>query len=452
MTDMQPLPHHALAEESVIGAVMRQPDVMARLTTLGADEFYRPKMRAIWRAMIDLWSRNAPIDYASLATRLEAPDLIGASVTLLDLSEISLSTPTAANVEHYASLVSSAATQRKLVDVAQRLAESAWRSGADVEALMAQAEGWLSAARPRSSSRDLYTPQRWAEEFYADLDARANGKRTAITTGLDAIDQMTLGLESGRLYLLMGTPGTGKSELAMQIAMHAAQTHGTSVFASLEMSAIELAHRFARISYKIDRNRLAKGQLDEIEWQRATDAMNAMVRSRFWPSTPRGHYTTADLRNDCLEAQAQGGKLSLIVADYVQRFDDGDGVPAHREINVGMAAKNLKSLAREFGCPVLAPVQPNRDYVQRVSDKRPKLSDLRESGKLEQEADFVLGLFREEKHDEHTSNRGICEVHVLKNRPGIGDADGFRRLVWIGHKYGDLTGRLELPIEEFDAA
>lgn len=185
----------------------------------------------------------------------------------------------------------------------------------------------------------------------------------------------------------------------------------------------------------MDRNKLAKGDLTEDELDLSVKVMNAMQASRLWPASPSGKYTTADLRADALEVQAQTGHVALIVADYVQRFDDGDGVPAHREINVGMVAKGLKSLAREFKCPVLAPVQPNREYVNRPN-KRPILPDLRESGKLEQEADMVLGLFREEKHGEvEASERGVAELHVLKNRSSVGDSDGFRKLRWGETRY-----------------
>jgi replicative DNA helicase len=220
----------------------------------------------------------------------------------------------------------------------------------------------------------------------------------------------------------------------MQIAMHVGRTHGPVLLASLEMSAVELAHRYARISRGMDRNRLAKGNLSEHEMAELAAVMNEIAVGNLWPATPRSHYTTTDLRADAIDVRAKAGHVALIVADYVQRFDDGDHVAAHREINVGMTVKALKSLAREFGCPVLAPVQPNRDYVGRAN-KRPLLSDLRESGKLEQEADVVLGLYRDEKHNEDTRDRGVAEVHMLKNRSGVGQSEGMRKLAWRQTRY-----------------
>jgi replicative DNA helicase len=431
-------PHDTHAEESVLGAVLKRPSVVGSLIHLPPADFYNDRYRVIWRAMLDLWQRNIGIDYTSLNARLQSAEYAAAQVGVADLATIDLSVPSAANVEHYARLVMDAATQRRFIDAAQKIAEHAWRRSIDVDDLASKAESFITAARPRQSRRDLYTPERWAEAFMEDLESRATGARTAVTTGLLDLDDMTLGLEAGALYLLMATPGTGKTELAMQIGMHVGRAHGPVVFASLEMSAVELAHRYARISNGMDRNKLAKGRLDDRERVTALGVMNQMQESRFWPASPRGHYTTADLRADALEVQATAGRVSLIVADYVQRFRDRVSDRSSREENVGAVAENLKSLAREFGCPVLAPVQPNREYVSRVS-KRPLLSDLRESGKLEQEADVVLGLFRDEKHNEDTEDRGVTEIHMLKNRSGVGDADGVRKIVWRSTRYDNFT-------------
>lgn len=443
-------PHSTNAEECVLGAVLKQPSVVSILTHLPADDFYTPRYRMIWRAMLDLWHRNVPIDFATLDARLQGPDMAQAQVGLLDLSTINLLVPAAANVEHYAQLIMNAATQRRYIEAANTIAQRSWPRSIDVDALAEQAEALLTAARPRRSRRDLYDPERWAEAFRDDLEARSDGQRTAVETGLVDLDKMTLGLESGGLYLLMGTPGTGKTELAMQIAIHVGQQHGAVVFASLEMSAVELAHRYARITRGMDRNRLAKGTLDSEEGQRASEVLNAMTTSRFWPVSPSAHYTTSDLRADAFEVRAKAGRVALIVADYVQRFRDRSTSTSSREENVGLVAENLKSLAREFGCPVLAPVQPNREYVNRTgpNGKRPILSDLRESGKLEQEADVVLGLYRDEKHDDQTRDRGIAEVHMLKNRSGVGNSEGMRKIVWRGNRYENyLPDRAHDPAE-----
>lgn len=437
-------PHDLQAEESVLGAVLKSPLVLAKLGDLRPEDFYDLRHRAIWRAMTDLWERSLPVDYTSIASTLRRLELYEQSGGMLYLSEINLAVPTAAHADHYAQLIAKAATQRRYIDAAQSIAETWWRDGVDIDEALARTEALLSAARPSESRHDLYDPQRWADAFMDDLEARSTGQRTAVMTGIGALDTMTLGLEAGGLYLLMGTPGTGKTELAMQIGMHVAQTHGTVLFASLEMSAVELAHRFARISRGVNRNRLATGALSGDEEPLVNQVANVMSELPFWPASPRGQYTTGDLRADALEVQSRGGHLGLIVADYVQRFRDRGSKTSTREENIGLVAENLKSLAREFGCPVLAPVQPNREYVQR-GNKRPLLSDLRESGKLEQEADVVLGLYRDEKHDDHTRDRGVAEVHMLKNRSGVGDADGMRKIVWRSTRYEDPNSDEQSP-------
>lgn len=432
-------PHNTHAEETVLGSVIKQPSVMAKLTDLPAADFYTPRYRTIWQAMLDLWQRNVPVDYTTVDARLQAPDMAAARLGISDLAVINLSVPSAAHAEHYAKLIIDAATQRRYIDASQKIAEKAWPQSIDVDELARQAEALMTAAQPRRSSRDLYDPERWADAFWTDLEGRLKGQRTAVETGLLDINRMTLGLEAGSLYLLMGTPGTGKTELAMQIGIHVARQSGAVLFASLEMTAVELAHRYARITLGLDRNRLAQGSLDDDETAQALKVMNAMGESRFWPASPTSQYTTADLRADALEVRSKAGHVALIVADYVQRFRDRSTRTSSREENVGLVAENLKSLAREFGCPVLAPVQPNRDYVARAS-KRPVLSDLRESGKLEQEADVVLGLYRDEKHNDEP-DRGVAELHMLKNRSGVGDSEGMRKLAWLGSRYGDYTAK-----------
>lgn len=436
--DTEAPPHDRHAEEAVLGAVIKRPIVIATLTHLEPRDFYTPRYRTIWKAMRDLWDRNIAIDFITLGERLASADYAEARIGLAELATINLSVPSAANVLHYAAIVTDTATQRRYVSAAQSIAEKAYRRGANVHELAEQAEALLVGARSTRSRGGLLDPEQWAEAFWQDLEQRMDGKRTAVMTGLVDLDGMTLGLEAGGLYLLMATPGTGKTEFGMQIGMHASKKHGPVLFASLEMSAVELAHRYARISRGLDRNRLASGKLESDEMATVAEVMNAMLRDRFWPASPKGNYTTADLRADAFEVQAKAGHLALIVADYVQRFRDKAGRQSSREQDIGLVAENLKSLAREFNCPVLAPVQPNRDYVAR-GNKRPVLSDLRESGKLEQEADVVLGLYRDEKHHDDTRDRAIAELHMLKNRSGVGDSWGMRKFLWLENRYVDFV-------------
>jgi replicative DNA helicase len=431
-------PHNLHAEQSVLGSVLKNPNVMAKLADLEAQSFYSRRNQAVWHAMVDLWERSVPIDYTTVDGALRRLGLSEQSGGLMYLAELNVAIPTAAHVEHYAKLVTDTATQRRFIGAAQSIVETWWRDDVVIDEAIERTEAFIAAARPRASRHDLQDPERWAEVFADDLEARSSGQRTAVNTGLLALDTMTLGLEAGGLYLLMATPGTGKSELAMQVAMHVAQSRGPVLFASLEMTAVELAHRFARISKGLNRNRLAAGLVEAGEEPLIDQVVNAMTKVPFWPASPRGAYTTSNLRADAIEVQSRAGHLALIVADYVQRFRDRGSKISTREENVGIVAENLKSLAREFGCPVLAPVQPNRDYVTR-GNKRPLLSDLRESGKLEQEADVVLGLYRDEKHDDGTRDRGLAEIHMLKNRSGVGDADGMRKIVWRGSRYADYT-------------
>lgn len=435
-------PNATEIESRLLYAVLSRPSIMGDLTDLAPAEFYSQTHAVLFRAMLALWNRGVAIDGGTIQEILRSDDFAASGVNgraILNLDPNGVG----GNVESYARIIHDTATQRRYVDAAQSLAERAWRSGADVGQLAQYADGLLTAARPRRSRRNLLSPEEFARDLELDLEARATGKRTSVSTGLIDIDSMTGGLANGALYLTLAVPGSGKTEFAKQVAIHVGQKHGPVLFASLEMASYELAHRYARMQHGMDRNKLAKGQLSDEEWHTAARTIDELQRSNLWIASPGGRYTTADLRADALDVQTRSGsKVALVVADYLQLFGDGDNESAHRALNVGAIARGLKELARELGCPVLAPVQPNRAYASRM-DKRPVMPDMRDSGELEQHADVVLGMYRPEIHDRDDTrpeDRGVLEMWMLKNRSAVGDDIGsLRRLRWTGTKYGNYA-------------
>jgi replicative DNA helicase len=429
------IPQDIEAEQAVIGSVLKDNAAIGQVADLSPATFYSPTHRAIWKAMLWLWERGKPIDFHLLGDRLKGDD--GEPVvTMLELSEINLQTPSAAHIEHYASLVRNKATLRSYINVLQEITSMAWRSDTLADELALFAEHKLAMARPTDANNDLYTPERWADVFAENLQGQKEGSHMAVQTGFADIDPLTLGLWPGAFYLLMGITGTGKTELAFQVACHVAEHYGPVLYGSLEMGAVELGQRYVRLRGGVDRNNLATGHLDDQEMNNVTDALNAMAAGNLYVWTPDRRATTAELAARASLVQSQAGRVRLIVADYVQRFEDKAGRNSSREEDVANIATNLKWLAREMKCPVLAPVQPNRQYETR-QDKRPRLADLRESGRLEQEADVVFGLYREDRIDPEAETHGLAELLLLKNRSGNGKDTGKAVVVWTGNKYAN---------------
>lgn len=442
-------PHDPDAEQAVLGSVLKNASVMSRVQ-LEPDAFYDKRNGAVWASMVALYERYVPIDYQTLADELRRRKWNFDVDPIAYLAGIDLGMPTAAYVEHYAAIVDRLAFQRRLMKAAYKIYHLAKEPAEDQVKLLNEAEGLFQEARPRLAGLDLASPEEWAQHFQQDLEMRTSGKRTATPLPWANLQYMTAGgLEPGELVLVMATSGSGKTEVAFQVAAHATQW-GPVVYATLEQTDVELGQRYARLHKGLSASALARGELSAAESDDALEVINKITEDDLWPVSPPGPFTTVDLRARCQEVQARTGrKLALVVADYAQRFADSAGrKSSNREQDMALVAERLKSLARELHVPVLVPIQPNRAYESRP-DKRPRMADLRESGRFEIEADWILGIYRPDKHEESEREKvasaravgrtywPLTEVWVLKNRSGRGDTDGMRELRWTGTKYVD---------------
>jgi replicative DNA helicase len=444
--DLSLPPHSSQAEVAVLGSIIKEPGSIARIT-LPEAAFYEQRNRHVFGAMRALFDRLAPIDYQTICDELQRRGTYEAAGGLLYLSEIDLATPSAAHIEHYAAIVQRTATMRSLIAAAQTIAETAYRDNTDEETAIGWAERLIQNCRPMERDADMLTPEQWSDEFLADLNARMVGQRTAVYTGWDEIDEMLGGLEAQRLYMLLGTTGTAKSEISLQIATYVGRKHGPVLFASLEMSAVELAQRWMRIDNGVDRNKLASGRLDDDTLALVAEAAGRMAEGNVYPVCPRGSYTTARLQHHARRLVAHTGKrLGLIVTDYLQLLDDKDGQDAQAWENIELTSRNLKRIAREFNCPVLAPVQPTSDYKNRP-EKEPRLTDVRGGNGPIAAADVVLGLYRPSLHEEG-ANPNELRWYMLKNRSGVGDpVPNKRTLYWqpSRQRYVDPRRAADLP-------
>jgi len=321
--------------------------------------------------------------------------------------------------------------RRRVIGAVHSVAELAWDVRQDAETVRQRSEALiLGAATDTLIGQVVLSPPEWTGHLMAYLERSRTGGLAGVSTGLRDVDSMTLGLSPG-LYLVAASTGTGKTALAGQIALHVAEQHGPVVFVSMELSAVDLGVRLVSVLTNITKDHLVVGRLTDEQQGQVHTAVERLEQSQLYIVAGSG-YTTGDVRAHLLRAQAAtGSKPALLVVDYVQLLADEEGDGRSRERNVSAAAKALKTLAGELGVPVLALVQLNRNRAGRA-DKRPTLTDLRESGDLENTADSVLGLYHDEMDHPESTERGLAELSVLKKRQLGDDVGTIRRLVWVG--------------------
>jgi len=412
-------------------------------------DFYSTRHQAIWKAVLSMEADQTPIDYHLLADRLHQQGTYDAAGGLLYLSEIGLATPTAAFIAYYARIVLRASLMRRLISLSQGLAEAAWADRKTPEELMAEMEKRMAKLNARAVEDDGIAIDQATETVMATLDAerRAFAEHdhtkseymAGYKTGLYDLDRTLLGLKPGDLIYLAARTSVGKSVLVQQIAMHIANHQGAVYYASLEMSMPKLMHRAITMSTGIPRHELARGNVSDTDYaavQRFAER-HRQLKLR-WDTTAR---TVEQIQRRALRwADMLGEPLALIVVDYVQLLRDQQGPRSNRYENVSLASHNLKDMAERLGCTVLAPAQVSRDVLKRKS-KMPDLSDLRESGDLEQDADIVLALDRDDYHDrdatDHRASLAVLKARDLANDRGRGT---IMDLVWLPQyeRYGTM--------------
>jgi replicative DNA helicase len=414
-----------------LGAVLVDPaclPVVAGLLAPG--DFYRQEHQAVFRAMCDLQAEGRAVDTLTVWDRLGGD---GAGPSLLSLLD---AVPTSLHAEHYAALVAALAARRRLADAGAaivRLAYDEARALPDAEDAAMEA---LVAARPAGAGRARTMPEA-VRAYYDELEALArSGKAPGVPTGFPDLDAVLGGLHKSDLVYLAARPSVGKTSLALGVARNAAALGMSVLFHSLEMSAAQLVQRLAALDSGASVHNLREGKLTEEEWPRVVQSLDRLERLPILLDDTPG-VTPARLRSSALRARAVAG-LDLLVVDYLQLMRPGHRTPGKYEA-ITEISQSLKELARDLDVPVLAVSQLNRDCETR-SDKRPMLSDLRESGALEQDADVVVLLYRDEVYDANTPEHGIAEVHVAKHRNG---PTGKLNLLFRGETSSFATVRLE---------
>lgn len=419
-TDTSIPPQHLEAEESVLGAMMLAPgaiDAAAEIVT--PSDFYRESHGIIYAAACELHAHNEPVDAITLTDALAKKgklDDIGGRVRLYELASL---VPTAGNVAHYAGIVKRTAVLRRLARAGQEIARLGFEAPGEVDDLIGAAETELSRVVNATIKTQFESLSDSLDDLIAQIEeAYTTGQpKMGLRTGYHDLDRMLSGLHGGQLVLVAARPGMGKSALGLNIAENVADNGGIAAFWSLEMSKTELQLRSISRAAKVDSQKLRQGRMSEDEWARVQKAVPTVKARTNLKVEDDTNTTVAQLRAQAKRLQRTEGLAALFV-DYIGLMTAAR-TEENRNQELSVISRGLKLLARELNIPVVAMSQLNRQ-VEGRADKRPMLSDLRDSGSLEQDADVVLFLYRDDYYnpDADPATQGIAEVIVAKNRMG----------------------------------
>ncbi|HEX3087469.1 MAG TPA: replicative DNA helicase [Ilumatobacteraceae bacterium] len=438
-SDSRVPPHNLNAEESLLGALLLSRDVVDQIGELGVmvDHFYKPSHQHIYAAIRGLMSIGQPVDAVTVADELRRNGLldeIGGAQTLLELQN---ATPAISNASRYAKIVQDTAMLRKLIGVASEIAEIAFLEPDDVTKALDEAETKvfeIAEDRITDSTRSLSDLLPLAMDKLQETFERGD-IITGTATGFHDLDEILSGLQPSTLNIIGARPAMGKTSLGLGIAAYVAQTSRRPVLIfSLEMGHTELTQRILSSEAEVDSQKLRTGRLVEADWTKIGKAINRLDVPLYLDDNPR--VTVMEIRAKARRMKARQGGLALIVIDYLQLMGGG-GSAENRQLEVSEISRGLKILARELEVPIIALSQLSRNLETR-GDKRPMLSDLRESGSLEQDADVVMFLYRDEVYNKESADKAMAEVIIAKHRSG---PTGTVRLVFRGQftKFGNAA-------------
>jgi len=406
------------AEEAVLGSVLINPEAFFDVAPfLPPDDFYLHRHRWIWEAFVRLQDQRLPIDILTVSEELERQGKLSEVGGPAYLTALVNRVPTSLHAEAYGRLVERAATRRRLLAAAGKVARLAHQAELPVEEAVEDAEKAIFAVGERRLQHELQPVKQVLSSYYDQLDYRARHpeESVGVPTGFIDLDRLLGGMQPSDLLIIAGRPGQGKSAFCLSVAHNASHLHNKHVAVfSLEMSNEQLVQRLIAQSTAIDAHRLRLGEIRDEEWPVFTQAVSGLSTTHLYlDDTPA--ITPLQLRTKCRRLHGEVG-LDLVVVDYLQLMS-GDGRMENREQEVSHISRSLKVLARELRVPVLAAAQLSRAVEQRA-DKRPVLSDLRESGGLEQNADVVMFIHRPEMYDGSAATENLAEIIVAKHRNG----------------------------------
>ena len=422
------LPHNRDAEQSVLGAAMLSRESLSDvLEIVRPDDFYDPAHKEIFRVMSDLFRESVNVDIVTVCDELKKRNSLEAAGGRAYVASLSSEVPSAANAAGYARIVAEKSSLRMLISASDDIREKAFGESDDPTVLLDHAEQKIFEIAQRRQSRDYMPISEVLVENMNMIDKaiQAGGKVTGLTTGYKELDSETSGLQKSNLIIIAARPAMGKTAFALNIALNAAKkADATVLIFSLEMAKAELSQRLLSMESRVEMQKLKTGDIKNNDWERLALAYDSLGSTNINIDDTPG-VSIMEMKNKCRRLKAEKG-LDLVVVDYLQLMQ-GDGRTDNRQQEISAFSRQLKLLAREMDCPVIVLSQLSRGPEQRT-DHRPVLSDLRESGAIEQDADIVMFLYRDDYYNENTDKPGICEVNIAKHRSG---AVGRIELAWV---------------------
>ena len=423
-------PHDIEAEQAVIGSMLTDQDaVMTAVERLKSDSFYREDNKLIFEAIVNLYNRSEPIDLITVKDELTSMgnfEKVGGFQYLATLPD---KVPTTANVQKYVNIVDEKATLRKLIKTANEIIELGYSPTEDVEDIMAGAEKKIFDIIQNKNQKSYSPIKDVLIESFTKLEELYNQKSvvTGIPTGFIELDYKTAGLHGSDLILVAARPAMGKTAFALNIAANAAIRANVPVaLFSLEMSKEQLVNRVLCMEAMVDSNKVRTGKLEEDDWSKLAGVVGPLSESGIYIDDTPG-ISIMEIRTKCRKLKMEKN-IGLIVIDYIQLIQGSGKKNSSREQEISEISRSLKILAKELNVPVIALSQLSRAVEQRP-EHRPMLSDLRESGAIEQDADIVMFLYRDDYYNPDSEDKDIAEVIIAKHRGG---STGTVKLLWMG--------------------
>ncbi|RJG23727.1 replicative DNA helicase [Paenibacillus thiaminolyticus] len=412
-------PQNLEAEQAVLGAILLQSEALiTAMERIQPEDFYDPAHQMIYEAMIELGEENQPVDLITLTAKLQAKQQLEDVGRISYLTKLANAVPTAANVDYYAQIIEEKSMMRRLIRTATQIVSEGYSGGEDVSGLLSDAERRILEISNRRSSSGFIAIKDVLMDVYERVEflSEHQGGTTGIPSGFPDLDKMTSGFQRSDLIIVAARPSVGKTAFALNIAQNVGvRAKETVAIFSLEMSASQLVQRMICAESNVDAGRLRTGQLEDDDWEKLTMSIAALSEAEVYIDDTPG-VTVADIRAKCRRLKKERG-LGMILIDYLQLIH-GRGKPGeNRQQEVSEISRTLKQIARELEVPVIALSQLSRGVEQR-QDKRPMMSDLRESGSIEQDADIVAFLYRDDYYNQDTEKKNIIEIIIAKQRNG----------------------------------
>lgn len=423
------LPHSIEAEQSVVGSMlMGREAIMAASEMLTSDDFYQHQYGVIFDAMVELFNEGKPVDLVTLQDRLKEKDLPPEITSMEFVRDLLNAVPTSANVRYYATIVSEKAVLRRLIRLSEEIANECYVNKEPVEVILEETEKRMFKLLQQRNSGD-YVPIRQVVMNTLENIERASktkGSVTGLATGFTDLDYKTSGFQPSDFILVAARPSMGKTAFVLNIAQYMAfkQNKAVAIF-SLEMSREQLMNRLFSMESKVDSQSLRTGNLKDEEWSKLIESAGLIGESNLIIDDTPG-ISIGEMRSKCRKYKLEHG-LDIIIIDYLQLMTGSGRGTDSRQQEISDISRSLKALARELNVPVVALSQLSRAVEQRT-DHRPMLSDLRESGAIEQDADVVMFIYRDDYYNKDSEDKGIAEIIIAKQRNGpIGTVN----LVWL---------------------